>query len=145
MGEKKKGLWNRLLSLDTDSTGPPPELASSWGGADRFDRRVAPMPASSRASTPASNKAWNQDDALHDEEYEEDDPAGVVITELPAGSPLASAGIRVGDLLTAVNGHATPDEGALARAFAGLRPGQPATLTLIRGGWEVTAVVEPPD
>jgi S1-C subfamily serine protease len=41
-----------------------------------------------------------------------------------AGGPAAKAGLRAGDVITAVNGTATPDTETLSTVLAGLRPGQ---------------------
>ena len=51
-------------------------------------------------------------------------PAGVSIAAVTPGGPAAKAGLRPGDVITAVNGTATPDTETLAAVLAGLRPGQ---------------------
>jgi putative serine protease PepD len=49
---------------------------------------------------------------------------GLLITKVQPGGPAARAGIRRGELMTAVQGTATPDPATLADVLAGLRPGQ---------------------
>jgi putative serine protease PepD len=49
---------------------------------------------------------------------------GLLVTRAQAGGPAAKAGIRAGELITAVDGTATPDPGTLADVLAGLQPGQ---------------------
>jgi S1-C subfamily serine protease/RsiW-degrading membrane proteinase PrsW (M82 family) len=49
---------------------------------------------------------------------------GLLITEVQPGGPAAKAGIRAGELITAVDGTATPDPGTLADVLAGLQRGQ---------------------
>jgi putative serine protease PepD len=49
---------------------------------------------------------------------------GLLVTKAQAGGPAARAGIRRGELMTAVQGTATPDPATLADVLAGLRPGQ---------------------
>lgn len=80
-----------------------------------------------------------------------DDPArhGVIVAGLDPISPAAKAGIRPGDVITAVNGkplHARFEEDlpAVRRAIAALPIGQEATFTLLRGEEEqqVTLVTE---
>jgi YidC/Oxa1 family membrane protein insertase len=50
------------------------------------------------------------------------------------GTPAAGAGLRPGDVITAVAGAATADPAALADVLAGLRPGKPATINYLRDG-----------
>ena len=49
---------------------------------------------------------------------------GLLVAKVQAGGPAAKAGIRAGELITAVNGTATPDQGSLADLLAGQHPGQ---------------------
>ncbi|HET9970528.1 MAG TPA: trypsin-like peptidase domain-containing protein [Streptosporangiaceae bacterium] len=58
--------------------------------------------------------------------------AGVGIVSVTAGGPAAKAGLRAGDLITAVNGTATPDTQTLAAVLANLRPGQVASVRVDR-------------
>jgi S1-C subfamily serine protease len=51
-------------------------------------------------------------------------PAGVGIVTVTPGSPAAKAGLKAGDVITAVNGTSTPDTETLATVLATLRPGQ---------------------
>ena len=51
-------------------------------------------------------------------------PAGAGILSVTAGGPAAKAGLRAGDVITAVNGTQTPDTQTLSSVLAGLRPGQ---------------------
>jgi putative serine protease PepD len=56
---------------------------------------------------------------------------GVLVSQVAAGGPAAKAGIRAGDLVTAVNGTATPDQASLADVLAGLRPGQAVAVSVV--------------
>ena len=63
--------------------------------------------------------------------------AGTGGTTLAASDPqmggaAAGAGLRAGELGTAVQGTATPDPGTLADVLAGLRPGQTVTVRVAR-------------
>jgi len=62
------------------------------------------------------------------------DGAGAVIGEVASGSPAAAAGLQVGDTVTAVNGQAVPNSGALATAIRGMTSGTHVTLTVLRNG-----------
>ena len=60
--------------------------------------------------------------------------AGCRIGLVGAGTPADLAGLRSGDVITAVNGEATADPAALADVLAGLRPGQTVPFDLLRDG-----------
>jgi putative serine protease PepD len=57
--------------------------------------------------------------------------AGVYILAVTAGGPAAKAGIKVGDVITAVDGKETPAPDALATVLAAKKPGETVTLTLV--------------
>ena len=59
-------------------------------------------------------------------------PAGVGVVSVTSGGPAAKAGLRAGDLITAVNGTATPDTQTLSAVLANLRPGQVASVRVDR-------------
>ena len=58
---------------------------------------------------------------------------GALITSVAPGSPAAAAGLRQGDLVTAVNGRPTRGPGDLLAAIAAHRPGNKLTLAVDRG------------
>ena len=59
---------------------------------------------------------------------------GLLVTKVQPGGPAARAGIHEGELITAADGAATPDQASLADVLTGLDPGQ-----------HVTAAVAAPD
>jgi putative serine protease PepD len=59
---------------------------------------------------------------------------GLLVTKVEAGGPAARAGVRAGELVTAVQGTATPDPATLADVLAGLRPGQTVRVEVARPG-----------
>jgi putative serine protease PepD len=59
---------------------------------------------------------------------------GLLITKVATGGPAAKAGIRAGDLVTAVQGTATPDPPTLADVLAGQHPGQTVRVVVARPG-----------
>jgi putative serine protease PepD len=67
---------------------------------------------------------------------------GVGVVSVDAGGPAAKAGIAAGDLVTLVDGTATPDTAALAEALAALKPGQrvPVVVTRASGSSETLSV-----
>ncbi len=63
-----------------------------------------------------------------------DRPGGVLVTAVSPGSPAAAAGIRVGDILTAIDGKDVADPGMLRYRIATQGVGTRMDVTLIRGG-----------
>lgn len=59
---------------------------------------------------------------------------GIVIGAVVPNSPAAAAGLRARDIVTAVNGQQLTDESSLAQILNQRRPGDTATLTVVRGG-----------
>jgi putative serine protease PepD len=59
---------------------------------------------------------------------------GLLVSKVVAGGPAAKAGIHAGELVTAVDGTATPDPASLADVLAGLRPGQAVRVSVVGPG-----------
>jgi putative serine protease PepD len=57
---------------------------------------------------------------------------GVYVSAVTAGGPAAKAGIVIGDVITAVNGKATPTADDLGTVVANFKPGQTVTLKITR-------------
>ena len=68
---------------------------------------------------------------------------GAIITGVLQNGPAAQAGIRPGDVITAVNGTPVSNVNQLLTAVAGLKPGTPAPLTVLRGDGAVQIAVIP--
>ena len=67
-------------------------------------------------------------------------PAGAGIAAVSPGGPAAKAGLQPGDVITAVNGTATPDTETLAAVLAGLQPGQQASLSVTKADGSTATV-----
>jgi serine protease Do len=61
-------------------------------------------------------------------------PEGAIVDEPQSGSPAAKAGIKAGDVITAVNGNQVKDSRDLARTIAGVAPGTSVKLAVMRDG-----------
>src|SRR5579883_390802 len=59
-------------------------------------------------------------------------PHGALVSSVESKSPAAAAGIRPGDVVVAVDGHAIDHFGELSSRISDMRPGSQATLTLWR-------------
>ncbi len=60
--------------------------------------------------------------------------AGALVDEAKPDTPAAQAGIRAGDVITAVNGNAIKDSRALAREISTMVPGNSVKLDILRNG-----------
>jgi serine protease Do len=67
---------------------------------------------------------------------------GAVIMGVERNSPAARAGLRQGDLVTALNGETVTTSRALVRGVAVLPPGETVRLTLQRGGRQQEIAVQ---
>ena len=65
-----------------------------------------------------------------------DGSRGAVLTGVASGAPAHEAGLRAGDLVTAVDGSAVDGAAALAAAVAAHRPGEEIAVSFSRGGEE---------
>jgi S1-C subfamily serine protease len=55
---------------------------------------------------------------------------GVVVAAVDPGSPAATAGLESGDVITAIDGHATATTSALSKVIEAKKPGQVVSLTV---------------
>jgi Do/DeqQ family serine protease len=75
-------------------------------------------------------------------------PVGVLLTRVVANSPAARAGLRIGDVVYAIDGKEVGDEDGLRFRVATKTPGQAAIITIIRNGQAqnlTTTLVAPPE
>ena len=75
-----------------------------------------------------------------------DRPVGVMVTEVYDDGPADDAGLRRGDLVTAIDGREVFDEKGLKFLAAVRSPGEEAALTVLRGGktQNIGVIVAPP-
>ena len=59
---------------------------------------------------------------------------GSLVTSVIEGEPAAKAGIKTGDVITAVGGEPVDDSNQLLRRVAALKPGETASLSVLRKG-----------
>ncbi|MGH6811500.1 MAG: Do family serine endopeptidase [Methylocella sp.] len=71
-----------------------------------------------------------------------DRPSGALVADLAAGGPAAEAGLRRGDLITAIDGQSVDDPEGLGYRMATKPLGGAASLTLLRNGKQRTASVK---
>ena len=66
---------------------------------------------------------------------------GALVDEPTPGSPAAKAGIKAGDVITAVNGKAIKDSRTLARTIGMMAPGSKVKVALVQNGKQKTVEV----
>ena len=66
--------------------------------------------------------------------FELHDANGAVVTQVEASSPAAKAGLKVGDVITELDGHKVSDAGQLQVEIGQKRPGTEVKLGLMRDG-----------
>ena len=71
------------------------------------------------------------------------DATGAMIESVQRGGPGERGGMRVGDVVTAVNGKGIPDATALINETALLAPGSRAEIRVVRHGRAMALAVEP--
>jgi putative serine protease PepD len=69
------------------------------------------------------------------------EPAGVGVTKVTSGGPADKAGLRAGDVITAVDGQQTAGLSALTAVLANLKPGEKVPVTYTRAGASHTTTV----
>ena len=69
--------------------------------------------------------------------------AGILVEHVDDGTPGAAAGLRAGDVITAIDGQAVDDLRALRRQLARLEPGAAFGVTIVRDRTETSVTVEP--
>jgi serine protease Do len=75
-------------------------------------------------------------------------PQGVLLNDVYAGGPAERAGLRVGDIVTQVDGHEVDDAEALRFRIATLPLGRTATIAALRQGRDrqfAVALIAPPE
>jgi putative serine protease PepD len=68
-------------------------------------------------------------------------PAGAGIVTVTSGGPADRAGLRAGDVIQAIGQTRTPNAATLTQVLATRNPGETVTVTVDRGGQELTARV----
>ena len=68
-------------------------------------------------------------------------PQGFYVTAVAPGGPAEAAGLRAGDVITAIDGEPATDPNQLAAATLKKKPGETVKLTYVREGQTADAVV----
>jgi serine protease DegQ len=71
-----------------------------------------------------------------------DHPNGVLITEIVRNSPAEQAGMKTGDILTAIDSTSINDWSAMLDTIANLPPGKAVAIKLVRNGTEISLPVK---
>jgi Do/DeqQ family serine protease len=68
-------------------------------------------------------------------------PRGVIVVDVAKGSPAANAGIRTGDVITAINGKVVQNSISMRFMVSEVMPGTQAKVTIMRKGREIVIPV----
>lgn len=68
---------------------------------------------------------------------------GVIIAGVLVNGPAARGGMRVGDIVVSLNGKPVTDAIGFLNQIAPLKPGEPAKVTVLRGGKELALRIDP--
>jgi putative serine protease PepD len=121
-----------LLNLQGQVIGVTSQIQSDSGGNDGVGFAVPSNTVSSIASQLISTgKAQH---ALLGVSVKTAASGGVTVSAVSAGSGAASAGLKAGDVITAVNGTKVTAAEKLRAIIAGDKPGDKVTLTITRNG-----------
>lgn len=107
------------------------------GEAPAPKKKAEPRKAEPKKSEPKVARPWLgiQPEDLPDELRAQLDLAeaeGLLVTQVMAGSPAEQAGLKKNDILTKIDGQAVKGEESLSKFMAAAKPGQEATLTVLR-------------
>lgn len=147
MPEKKKGFLSRFLPpTEYEPSAPSDAQVARWlsedDGPSRRPGGFSPPP--SRPSSPAPYTPADYPDRWAQDQDDRPESIGVEIVNIGSEGPFGQAGLRSGDVITAVNGRPTTTEEMLMRELGSLGPGQSAQLSVQRGGGEITATIVSP-
>jgi C-terminal processing protease CtpA/Prc len=100
-------------------------------------KKTEPRKTEPKKTEPRATRPWLglQPEDLPDELRAQLDLAegeGLLVAQVMPGSPAEQAGLKKNDILTKIDGKAVKGEEALAAFMSGAKPGQEATLTVLR-------------
>lgn len=126
---------DNLKAHQCAKTDPP----SEWGPAEPQRSAGTPQPLTASPTSPTPSRGWigveiqpvtpEIADAIG-----LDKAAGAIVAQAQTNSPAVMAGIKSGDVITAVNGKPVGDARQLALLIATMTPGTTVSLDLIRDG-----------
>jgi serine protease Do len=73
--------------------------------------------------------------------FDDSTASGAVVTEVEPDSPGAKAGLKIGDVITQVDGQKVSDAGELQVVISAKKPGTKTTLTVLRDGKDMSIAV----
>ena len=75
------------------------------------------------------------------EQFKLTDTKGVVVNQISKDAPADKAGLKIGDVITRINGKTVESTGQLRNLVAGIDPGTKVELTIVRNSKERTVPV----
>jgi S1-C subfamily serine protease len=112
------------FSIEIDIVKPLIEEIRAGGGDVRGDQAFLGVNTTDVATEAPANRA----------EYGITVDDGAFVQSIIPDSAADAAGLEPGDVITAVNGQATPDSASVGAIIRDLEPGDQVTITVLRGG-----------
>ncbi|GAB2866363.1 S1C family serine protease [Nocardioides pacificus] len=130
---------NASIELARNSSGTGGDLGSIGIGYAIPISDVLPIVEQMRAGETPTHPRMGV--VAEDAEYTVGVPSGALITELESGGPADEAGIEEDDVITALDDLHTGSSDALIATMYSYRPGDTATVTLVRDDEEMTVEI----
>ena len=128
-------LNGRVIGVNTAIAGGPRFIGYGFAVPIDLARRVvSDLLAHGYVRRPRLGVAVSDVNAVDAEAYRLPSVSGAEVNTVESGSPAASAGLQIGDVIVALDGAPIDDASDLTTGLARRQPGDQVRLTIIRGG-----------
>jgi S1-C subfamily serine protease len=123
----------QAANLPVDNGAWIPDASALANGGQGVDPNSQGQDPNAQGQDPNAGNPFQNPNAI--------DPAAAA-PAIVAGGPADTAGLKAGDIITAVNGQALDAQHPLDLVMSQLAPGQTASLTVLRNGQTITIAVQ---
>jgi serine protease Do len=136
-------LYGQVVAVNTAIAGGPRFVGYGFAVPINLARRVVrDLEQYGYVRRPRLGISVSPVTAVDAEAYHLDRIAGAQIRSVEDGSPAARAGLKVGDVVTALDGRPIDNASTLTTELAQRKPGDKVRLTIVRGGQQRDVTVE---